>query len=259
MSYSLSSWNYGAYSMANPYYSVSRTQNSSNQGTSQLFYPKRTLREDEKIVTNEYVRNLNNYKLINKNNKMKRCKSANASKMTVNSDKNYKYKLTYEEWCAVKEKQLEIFNKIKKMKESDDENMKIINQNVDIKYNEIKKQKYKEWLDRKNKEFRRKKLEELEKKMYEEEIKKAKEAEHEERMNEWFKRQAEKMEIEIINKRNEEIQMLEKEKLKYEEKKEKEKRAKLMFNEWKLRKDNEMKCKKMMKKHHDYCNALKHE
>ena len=74
---------------------------------------------------------------------------------------NYKFRLTYDEWLDVKNKQRMIFNQIKKIKEQEDEKMEKVNMKVDKKYKEIKDKKYKEWLDNKNKEFRMKKTTKL--------------------------------------------------------------------------------------------------
>ena len=185
--YTCSSWNYGAYAACNPcYIQQIKTANASNQNryippqNNNLYnkYGKRPLREEERIVTNEYLQNINHMKKM-KNAKIFRTKSVNGVRNThrknnnndnqnpnnqnnnINTNNNtkidisnYKYRLTYDEWLEVKNKQRMIFNQIKKIKEQEDEKMEKVNMKVDKKYKEIKDKKYKEWLDNKNKEFR---------------------------------------------------------------------------------------------------------
>ena len=241
--YSCSSWNYGAYASCNPCYiqqnKISNTINQSRNIPSQNYniynkYGKRPLREEERIVTNEYLQNINHMKKMEKSKDLFRTKSANGIRQTHrknsnnnqnnniqnnNSNQNnineknnnndinvktdiskYKFRLTYDEWLEVKNKQIIIFNQIKKIKQQEDEKMEKVNLKVDKKYNEIKDKKYKEWLDNKNREFRMKKQLKMKEELKKEELKKKKDEEREEVMNEWFKKQAIKMEQEILEK-----------------------------------------------------------
>ena len=276
--YSCSSWNYGAYAVCNPFYvQQNKTPNTQNQiryippQNNQLFnkYGKRPLREEERIVTNEYLQNLNHMKKMEKNKDIFRTKSAhglrrthrnnnaeeNAQNINTNikhDDSKYKFRLTYEEWLEVKNKQKMIFNQIKKIKEQEDEKMEKVNMKVDKKYKEIKDKKYQEWLDNKNKEFRMKKQMKLQEELMKEEIKKEKDAEREEKMNEWFKAQAKKMEQEILDKQEELRKKKEKEQFDEEEKKRKKKEKKIMFKQWKERKDEELREKKKEKMMQEY-------
>jgi hypothetical protein len=269
--YSCSSWNYGAYSSCNPCYIQHKyTNNYIPPKTSNLYnrYGKRPLREEERIVTNEYLKSINYMKKMEKNKDIFRTKSASGLRTTHrksnNEDSNnqnmneqnnnnvntktditnYKFRLTYDEWLEVKNKQRMIFNQIKKIKEQEDEKMEKVNMKVDKKYKEIKNKKYQEWLDNKNKEFRRKKQMKLEEELKKEEEKKRKDEEREERMNLWFKQQAEKMEREILEQQEELKIKKEKEKYDEEERKRKKKESKLKFKEWKEQKDRELKDKK---------------
>ena len=82
--------------------------------------------------------------------------------------KDYKFRLSFDEWMEVKRKQQMIFNQIKKIKEEEDKKMEKMNMKVDKKYNEIKEKKYKEWLDNKNKEFRKEKQRKIQEEMLKE-------------------------------------------------------------------------------------------
>ena len=275
--FSCSSWNYGAYAACNPCY-VQQIKAFSQQKHSRyippqnnnLFnkYGKRPLREEEKIVTNEYLQNINHMKKMEKNKDRFRTKSAMGIRrnqrieesddpniMDTNAKKgikNYNYGLTYEEWLQVKNQQQKIFSQIKKIKEQENEKMEKVNMRVDKKYKEIKDKKYKDWLDNKNKEFRMKKQLKLQEELMKEEIKKEKDAEREEKMNEWFKAQAKKMEKEILEKQEKLKEKKKKEKDEEEEKKRKRKESKIMFKKWKERKDEELREKKKEKMMQEY-------
>ena len=284
--YSCSSWNYGAYSASNPCY-IQQIKSSNIPNQNRIIIPqnnniynkygKRQLREEERIVTNEYLKNINHMKEMQNAKNMFRTKSANGLRQThrknndnqnnneINNNNNnnnaintktdmsnYKFRLTYDEWLDVKNKQRMIFNQIKKIKEQEDEKMEKVNMKVDKKYKEIKDKKYKEWLDNKNKEFRKKKLMKMEEELIKEELKKKKDEEREERMNEWFKQQAKKMELEILEQQEELRKKKEKEKNDEEEKKRKKKESKIMFKQWKERKDEELREKKKEKMMQEY-------
>ena len=291
--YSCSSWNYGAYASCNPCYKQNKMPNTINQNrnfTSQnnnIYnkYGKRPLREEERIVTNEYLQNINHMKKMEKSKDLFRTKSANGIRQTHrkntnnnpnnnnqnnindtnnNDDANvktdiskYKFRLTYDEWLEVKNKQIIIFNQIKKIKQQEDEKMEKVNLKVDKKYNEIKDKKYKEWLDNKNKEFRKKKQKKMEEELIKEELKKKKDEEREEVMNEWFKKQAKKMELEILEKQEELRIKKEKEKNDEEEKKTKKKESKIRFKEWKEKKDEELREQKKEKMQKEFENKSK--
>ena len=284
--YSCSSWNYGAYSASNPcYIQQIKNSNISNQNryiipqNNNIYnkYGKRQLREEERIVTNEYLKNINHMKEMNNAKNIFRTKSASGLRTThrKNNDNqnnneindnnnnnnaintktdmsNYKFRLTYDEWLDVKNKQRMIFNQIKKIKEQEDEKMEKVNMKVDKKYKEIKDKKYKEWLDNKNKEFRKKKQMKMEEELIKEELKKKKDEEREERMNEWFKQQAKKMEQEILEQQEELRKKKEKEKNDEEEKKRKKKESKIVFKQWKEKKDEELREKKKEKMMQEY-------
>ena len=290
--YSCSSWNYGAYASCNPCYiqqnkianpiSQNRINPSQNYNLYNK-YGKRPLREEERIVTNEYLQNINHMKRMEKAKDVFRTKSANGirqthrkntnnNNQTNNNQKNvndtnnnnnnevniktdiskYKFRLTYDEWLEVKNKQISIFNQIKKIKQQEDEKMEKVNMKVDRKYNEIKDKKYKEWLDNKNKELRLKKQLKMQEELMKEEEKKRKDEVREEVMNEWFKRQAKKMEQELLEKEEELRIKKEKEKNEEEEKKRKRKESKIVFKQWKEKKDEELREKKKEKKRQEF-------
>ena len=283
--FSLSSWNYGAYSKSNPYFQqgvrpISAQYQQPNIPKTFNYnynkFGKRILPEEERIVTNDYMSTINQMKKmkqyeLNKQKKKRKNKNIQKEKekegeeelneqnitqsqndenkkVDIKTDtSDYKFRLSFEEWMEVKRKQQMIFNQIKKIKEEEDKKMEKMNMKVDKKYNEIKEKKYKEWLDNKNKEFRKQKFLKIQKEIEEEQTKKLKDEEREEKMNEWFKQQAKKMEEEIMIhqielKRNKEI-----EKEKEQMKKLRKKENKIAFKEWKERKDEEMKIIKQKK------------
>ena len=294
----LSSWNYGSYSACNPYYktcmkykNVLKT-NPNNQTKIKENFPqkkitginnpnkKRRLKEEERIVTDEYIKSFNYYKkmqglmkngkfrpksvtrikvnninnLDNDNNiisdremqnNKKLITDINSQKKNKNNNKEkIKFKLTFAEWLQVKEKQKECFNIILQKSRMEEKKQKIENKKIDIKYKKIKEQKIKEWFQKKNIEMIIKK--EIEKRIedFKEEEKKQKMEKKEEIMNNWFKVQAEKMEKEIEEKKKKK-QKIKKEKIrKIQEKKEKEIKGKEAFRKWKEMKEKEMKIKK---------------
>lgn len=284
--FSCSSWNYGAYSYSNPYYaqqinkyntylkpSENKTGAMINRPQPKLTnFGKRILREEDKIVTNDYLRNINLLKKIEgkdlknegKFNKSKvkstlhndetynnndvsatqNNNSGNQKSKFNKSEEDYKFRLTFDEWCTVKDKQQAIFNKIKKLKEIEDQKMEKINRNVDKKYKEIKDQKYKEWLDNKNREIREKKRKKIEDEYIKEQEKIEKQKMKDIIMGEWFKRQAILIENEIKTKKTEEIQKKNEELAKKESEKERAKETHEVFKRWKEQKDMELREKK---------------
>ena len=189
--YSLSSWNYGAFSTSNPYYKQKPIvqNNYPIPNYPMTAHGKRILKEEEKIVTDEILQNYKDLRVMHGiKPKMKRTQSANINRVknnttnnneTLNNNEmtttnnqvtnnnntnasktntsNYKFKLNYNEWCAVKNRQLTIYNKIKKIKEEEDKKMKRINKDVNEKYKEIAEQKYEEWKKKRKRERRKRK------------------------------------------------------------------------------------------------------
>ena len=292
--YLLSSWNYGSYSPCNPYYKTYiKTKNSnintnpnkpimkakSNEKiktkkiteiTSQNKYQRRHLKEEERIVTNEYLKSFNYYKkmqnLMSKgafrpksaarvkvtkinninNNLISSEREKNQKKLKTENNENEKprIKLTFNEWLKVKDKQREYCNIIVKKQKEEEKKRKIENKKIEIKYNKIKNQKIKEWLQKKNIESIIKK--EIAKRIedFKEEEKKQKMERKEEIMNNWFKVQAEKMEKEILEKRRKKNKEREEKKMKIKKIEEKKIRGKEAFRLWKEGKEHEMRIKK---------------
>ena len=282
--YSCSSWNYGSYAPCNPYFVqqfkspsyITQPTHAAPQSVNYTKFGKRFLPEEERIVTNEFMKEINHMKKIDKYKDsftIKQKPNTTTKELNTNNDINnnvdknintnmnnnqnnniiktdtnkYKFKLTYDEWLDVKNKQQMIFNQIKKIKEEEDKKMEKVNMKVDKKYKEIKDKKYKEWLDNKNKEIRMKKQLQMQEELIKEEIKKEKEIQKEERMNEWFRQQAKKMEKEILEQQTELRKKKEIEKINEEEKKKKKKESKLAFKLWKEKKDEELKQLKQKK------------
>ncbi len=279
--YSLSSWNYGAYSLSNPYYK--KSQNIVEPKKPITNYPmtshgKRILKEEEKIVTDEILQNYKDLRVMHGiKPKMKRTKSANIynrgkntttnnnetsnnnNEMTTTNNQitnnnntnesktntsNYRFKLNFDEWAAVKDRQQTIYNKIKKIKEQEDEKMKRINKDVNEKYKEIAEQKYKEWLIKKNKQIREEKRRKKEEEIIKEEEKKKDYEQRKEHFQEWFKNQAEKMEREARIKREEKERQKELEIKNREEEEIRNKNKRETLKQWNKQKDEELKRKK---------------
>ena len=297
--YLLSSWNYGSYSPCNPYYKTcmkyhynSKTNPNNQQPKPKLNCDntkkitetnipnkKRRLKEDERIVTNEYlksfyyykklqsfmkngqfrpksvtrikVNNINNFNdnnidsgRVGKNQKELKTDINSVKKSKIKEKEKIRCKLTFAEWLQVKDKQRECFNIILKKNKIEENKKMIERKKKDIKYNKIKEQKIKEWLQKKNIENIIKK--EIEKRIedFKEEEKKQKMERKEEIMNNWFKTQAEKMEKEIEDKRRKK-QEEKKEKIrKKKEIEEKKIKGKEAFKRWREIKEQEMKIKK---------------
>ena len=186
--YSLSSWNYGCFYQTNNPLAYNRYRTQNNQPKEK--YQRRKLKPEEKIVTENILHGQKDLMAMHGilpkeelNQRRKRNKSANFSRLKNSTNQNenedtnnnlttnynnnnvniktdtsnYKYKLSHDEWVEVKNKQLMIFNKIKKIKEEEDLKMKKINNKVNKHYNEITKNKYKEWKKKKIQEERMKK------------------------------------------------------------------------------------------------------
>lgn len=184
-----SSWNYGSYYPCNPYYNkrehdvekssnfvngnnynnIDHNHERSNSACLNQF-GKRKLPEDEKIVTEDYLQMMKDFKVIKSQTNtsktsMKRNKSStqirtscndqeelqgehyqnaqnisqysnsqSQNKNCVSVNKPFKYQLSYEEWAAVKAKQIEITKKVKIIKESEDQNFEFFNKKINENY-----------------------------------------------------------------------------------------------------------------------------
>jgi hypothetical protein len=171
--YAPSSWNYGSFHHCNPSYQKRENIRNSEEvqmernrslsaGLNQ--HGKRKLVEEEKIVTEEYLIMMKDFKAIKSipDTRMKRGKSSaqlrnnqysgddlennfnnenscqsHSQSQIRNSIKPYKYQLSFEEWAAVKTKQLEISKKVKIIKESEDQNFEFFNKKIDENYKVI--------------------------------------------------------------------------------------------------------------------------
>ena len=293
--YLLSSWNYGSYSPCNPYYKTftkypkyyANTNPNYNQMKTKSNFDqkkiteknspnkKRKLKEEERIVTNEYIKSFNYYKKmqslmeqgkfrpksvtkIKASNKeidvvqggvhadvqKKDKKDKKILKTESSNEKKIKYKLTFTDWLKVKNKQRECINVILKKHKMEENKQKIENKKINNEYNKVKKQKIKEWLHKKKIESLIKK--EIAKRIedFKEEERKQRLEKKEEVMNNWFKIQAEKMEKEFEEKKKKkDKEKKEKNRIKIE-KEEKKIKGKEAFKKWKESKEKEMKDKK---------------
>ena len=153
--FSCSSWNYGSYSISNPYFNqgnrptscqYQKVNISKNTNYSYNKFGKRILPEEERIVTNDYMSTINHMKSMkeselkkskkkrnNKNTQKDKEKegeepineenvseyqNTNDKKVDIKTDTtDYKFRLSFEEWMELKRKKQMIFNQIKKIKE----------------------------------------------------------------------------------------------------------------------------------------------
>jgi hypothetical protein len=169
LSYVPSSWNYGSFHSCNPFYNRKVSKKDEKNGELKRSnsvnlnrFGKRKLQEEEKIVTNDYLKTMKELKTI-KNVNVKNTnshKSASSSnrqnsditteqpmesenegsllKRMNSSKKSFKYQLSYDEWIAVKSKEQELFNNIKLIKEKEDENYEHFNSKINENYNIVK-------------------------------------------------------------------------------------------------------------------------
>jgi hypothetical protein len=153
--YALSSWNYGSFHHCNPYYQRREYLKSENHVQRQSSvnlnkFGKRPLKEEERIVSEEYLVVMKDLKTLKSLNRPNRNIRRNTNSMTNKEntdekDHNYptcpnskvnkmKYQLSFEEWTAVKAKQKEISTKVKIIKESEDQNFESFNKKIDENY-----------------------------------------------------------------------------------------------------------------------------
>ena len=218
-SISLSSWNYGAFSLTNPYYNIYPIKVFRNQ-FSNVGHDKIIKNNNEKIVKNVYFENMEYMNYISRDSdKTKRPKS---SKNNFTKD-NLEYRKTFTEWRREKNKKIRE-EKSKNKKEG-------INRIIDNNENRIT---FKMWKNNKIKEIKKNK----EKKEKEEKAKNDRKNEEDnirrENMNKWYEdkknlQKSEKKKREIKNK-----------KLKEENEKKakiKEEKCKKKFKEWIIKKN----------------------
>lgn len=166
LSYVPSSWNYGSFHPCNPFYNrkVSKKDGELKRSNSVNLnrFGKRKLQEEEKIVTDDYLKTMKELKTIKKvnvknTNTHKSASSSNRKnsdttteqhkesenegsllKIMNSSKKSFKYQLSYDEWVAVKAKEQELFNNIKLIKEKEDENYEHFNLKINENYKIVK-------------------------------------------------------------------------------------------------------------------------
>ena len=272
--FNLSSWNYGSYSPLNPCYKtytnfpikISKINNKTSSTIKMNLLRTKTnpqITKSNRIVTNDLLQNYNFEKKMNKFLSLGTFNAKNMNK-TMNpkmTDKStykpknkkikkiktdiseYKYKLSFNEWLNIKNKQIEYFNKIIKKSEKEDKIREEENKKIDIKYNMVKEQKFKEWCDKKNIENILKKKIKCRIKALKEEENKKKAERKQEIMDKWFKTQAEKMEKELITKRKQKKEQKEKQKEEIKLMREKRIKEREAFQKWREGKEKEKKIK----------------
>jgi hypothetical protein len=199
-SYGLSSWNYGSFLPSNPAHNVKSVKRSQSVN----LLNKRKLTQDEKIVTEEYLKAVNDNKVI-KNLKRKDSFNSehNKSLYSKNSQmkKDLKYQLSFEEWAIMKSAQNEIYKNVQMIKENEDKKFEMFNKKVDENYEQIKNDNYKEWLERKNEQQEQNKMIKIMKVEMKEKVKTNKKEQRTGKFETWIKKQAQIDEIKAYEKR----------------------------------------------------------
>ena len=236
---SLSSWNYGCFSLTNPYYNThinNKPINPTKVFQNQYTNFNNNIKNNERIVQNIFFENQEYMNYISRDSELKN-KRANSAKPNVNksNNNNIEYRKTFQE----RKKEKDIFlkkDKMLKKKKLEEENKNKTNNNnyIDISF--------KKWINNKNKI----KKEEKEKKIEEEKMKNDEKAridkDRREKMEIWLQ---DKKNLEISNnkkkKKKEKIIRIKNEKMK----KEKEEICKENFKEWVIKKGKEKRKKKI--------------
>ncbi len=225
---SLSSWNYGSFSLTNPYYNVypikAFKDQFSNKNNNNIIKPKQT---NEKIVENEYIKNMDYmYYISREHDKIKQREKSAMNK--INKDKaNKEFQKTFSEWKKEKNKKIRE-EKIKKK----------INEEIKRDISNYCRITFKEWNKRKTKEIKRKKKIEEEGKKYKKEYEEERDKIRKENMNNWTEK---KEKIKKVKNKIMKIKMKELEKTNEEMKIKKEEICKQNFREWIMKKNKENK------------------
>jgi hypothetical protein len=132
-----SSWNYGTFHQTNPYYNRKQSGIKRSNSVALNEYGKRKVPDEEKIVTEDYMIMMKEFKAIkNMDTRLEIDKKQTES--SINSipsgKKNLRYQLSFEEWVAVKAKEEEIYKNVKLIKEKDEKNLELVNTKIDQNY-----------------------------------------------------------------------------------------------------------------------------
>ncbi len=141
--YGLSSWNYGSYHYNNPCYTKPKNQENQkhlqrSQSANFNKYGKRQLSQEEKIVTDDYLKAIKDTKTMKKLNRKDSFNNPSYNNSQSTLKKNLKYQLTFEEWTIMKNAQNEIYKNVQNIKETEDKKFELFNKKVDENYDIIK-------------------------------------------------------------------------------------------------------------------------
>ena len=247
---SLSSWNYGSYSITNPYYNKMNLKSPPIKiyQSESLINCNNNNQKNEKIVKKIYFENLDYMKYISRDDKDKnsqRPKSArNNNRKNNNNNTNYELRVRYDKWLWNKIKEInkeKPKNKdLEKKKLEEEEKKKVIAKNGIS---------YKTWFKKKMKELNIEKEQKLkieeEKRLKKEEDDKVRR----EKMDEWMN---EKKNIEIEKNKKIKMEKMKQKKMDKENKKLKDENNKKNFEDWVIKKSKEKKAKSEDKKTFKY-------
>jgi len=158
--------------------------------------------------------------------------------------KKLKYQLNYEEWLAIKEKQDEILFKWKEANSQENKNIELINGKINEEYEQIKKENFIKWLKKKQENQLKKQVNE--RKKLDEEMKKKEEKEQDKqrKMEEWYKHQVVRIEIEDKMKKEKQLYLKELSMKNQQVKNDKKLKSTIEFKNWLKKKEKEEVSKK---------------
>ena len=236
----LSSWNYGSFSLTNPYYNIYPIKVFRNK-FSDVGHDKIIKNYNERIVKNVYFENMEYMNYISRDSdKTKRPKS---SKNNFTKD-NLEYRKTFTEWKREKNKKIKE-EKGKKKKEG-------ANRIIDNNENRIT---FKMWKNNKIKEIKKNKEEKEKEEIIKKQRKEEEDKIRKENMNKWYEdkknlRMSEKKKQKIRNKLLKEQNEI--------NAKIKEEKCKEKFKEWLFKKNKEKKENKKNKSNEEEKNNNKY-
>jgi hypothetical protein len=253
---SLSSWNYGSYSITNPYYNKMNLKSPPIKiyQSEYLINCNNNNQKNEKIVKKIYFENLDYMKYISRDDKDKNIQRPKSAKNNIrnnnnnntnkNANTNYELRVRYDKWLWNKIK--EISKEKLKKKDLEKKNLEEEEQKKVIAKNGIS---YKTWFKKKMKELNIEKEQKLkieeEKRLKKEEDDKVRR----EKMDEWMN---EKKNIEIEKNKKIKMEKMKQKQLEKKNKKLKDENNKKNFEEWLTNKSKEKKVKSEDKKSFKY-------
>ena len=239
---SLSSWNYGTFSLCNPYFKINSSQfqkpvkiyekqnliNGTNKSINIVNHSKERIVKDIDFKNLDYM----NYIRRDSEEKIKRAKSAKINNNNIKNNNNNEYQISFEDWKKNKNKQIRKNKSLEKKKLEEEKNKNIKPDN---------RITYKMWIKNKNK-FEKEQKEKKEKKEKEEKEKKDElDKERRENMNKWLEEKTLNEQNKIEQNKLKRKERKNKKKEENKQKKENEEKNKIIFINWIKRKNKEKK------------------